>query len=113
MDREHQAFEAMVADGYGELGKKLEELLYELDPLGVCMPGGPNPDEYQPEARTILPRLKTATSPEDVAWIMRQEFDRWFGSWSVRPERLRKTADAIWQAWSAEQRRRRHPPLRS
>jgi hypothetical protein len=107
MEGEREAFEAMVADGYGDLSTKLEELLYELRPLGVCMPGGAPRNEYEPEVRTILPRLPAAKSGEDVVLIMHEEFDRWFGSWSVRPDRLHATADAIWKVWFDEQKRRR------
>ena len=48
------------------------------DPIGLIRDGAP-PDEYSPEARTILPRLANAASLDELREIVHQEFIKWFG----------------------------------
>ncbi|HWW62733.1 MAG TPA: hypothetical protein VN181_15265 [Thermoanaerobaculia bacterium] len=51
--------------------------LYEQDPMGLNY--GINPDEYEAEVGTILPRVFEAESTGEIANVVREEFERWFG----------------------------------
>jgi hypothetical protein len=61
---------------YGLLFATVAALLFESDPIGINF--GDNTDEYEPEAGTILPRLASAKSVDDVQTIVDEEFSRWF-----------------------------------
>ncbi len=64
------------ADGYERLVSDLGALLYRHDPIGIAL--GDNPDEYEPEARSIVPRLPSVETLEDVRRIVHEELVRWF-----------------------------------
>ena len=55
----------------------LATYLFEQDPMGLNF--GINPDEYEPEVGTIMPRAFDAESADEIAQILREEFERWFG----------------------------------
>ena len=99
IERERQQLRAR----YGGLFDKVTAILYRHDPVGLNF--GVNPDEYEPEAMTILPRLGEARSVGDVQRIIPEELVRWFDeNWFGRPkaERLKRRNDAateIWEAW--------------
>ena len=60
-----------------------------------------NPDEYETEARTILPRLGTCKSVQDVQRIVHEECVRWFDDAIAGPEeRYGEIAAEIWQIWT-------------
>jgi hypothetical protein len=63
---------------YPGLFADLASYLYEYDPMGLNY--GMNADEYEPEVGTILPRLFESTSAAEIAPVIRDEFERWFGS---------------------------------
>jgi hypothetical protein len=66
--------------------------------MGIVFPE--NPDEYEPEVGTILPRLKTAHSVPDIRQIIREEFLRWFITDLDRDKvRLDGMTCEIWDAW--------------
>ena len=89
---------------YGELFEVVTSILFREDPVGINF--GDNTDEYDPEAGTIIPRLKEATSTEDVEAIVFQEFCRWFDGETVGSrERYQSIAAQIWMAWQAHQLR--------
>jgi hypothetical protein len=52
---------------------ELVELLYRHDPVGLAEIGAPG-DEYWPEVESLLPRLKEATSQEDLRRIVHSVF---------------------------------------
>ncbi len=62
---------------YAGMFQELSAYLYEQDPMGLNY--GINPDEYEDEVGTILPRTLDAQSPADVVAVLREEFERWFG----------------------------------
>src|SRR5690606_37305717 len=68
-----------------------ESLTKRAPPCGVAFEE--NTDEYEAEVGTILPRLRSCASADDVQRVVHEEFCRWFG------------AD---QAGSLEKDRRRH-----
>lgn len=71
---------------YKNLHRGLTALLYRHDPIGLAAAGCPK-DEYEPEVSTIIPRLKNATTVEDVRRIVHEEFLHWFdGEGTAGPE---------------------------
>lgn len=62
---------------YAAMFEDLAAYLYEQDPMGLNY--GVNPDEYEAEVGTILPRVFEAESPAEIVDLIREEFERWFG----------------------------------
>jgi len=84
---------------YGTLFEEISKLLLLHDPIGISFEV--NPDEYDPEVGTILPRLDTCSSAEDALNVVHQEFVRWFDEGTAGPcERYREIAQEIWDLWS-------------
>lgn len=68
--------------------------------IGDCMLLG----GYEPEVGTILPRLRSCYSPDDVRRVVHQEFVRWFDASTAGPEeRYAKMAAEIWSFWAEVQ----------
>jgi hypothetical protein len=85
---------------YGIPFDQVAEILFRHDPIGINFED--NTDEYYPEVETILPRLKTCQSEEEVAAMIHQEFVRWFDPGTAgRRDSYREIAKEIWQAWLA------------
>ena len=85
---------------YGELFDAVAALLFHHDPIGMLFEGDTNTDEYELEARTILPRLRGCHSAEDAQSVLHSEFVRWFGEDTAgSQEHYKKTASEIWQLW--------------
>ena len=82
---------------YGELFDVTAALLFRHDPVGINFET--NTDEYEPEARTILPRLKDCHSEADVTRIVYEEFDRWFGGSCGAKRKYEPIAKEIWELW--------------
>jgi hypothetical protein len=95
---------------YPGLYDQIVKILYDLDPDALDFELDPEErgimplDEYAPEARIIIPRLKEANSEADVYRIVHEVFVRAFGE---DAERLRihgydaaaAAAEEIWAAW--------------
>lgn len=76
----------------------LTEILFRHDPMGINFET--NTDEYEPEVRTILPRLKACRSVEDVGASVHEEFQRWFGAdIAGTREKYKKIAGELWDLW--------------
>ncbi len=101
----------------GETFWAVLEIISRADPEGLLKMGAP-PDEYEPEARTIYPRLSEARSTQDVRRILDEEFKQWFSAGqSVHGEQwvdedyqianqstdLDTLATAIWRFWINQQ----------
>jgi hypothetical protein len=82
---------------YGQLFDSVTALLFRHDPVGINF--GNNTDEYEPEAETILPRLRTCQSADDVRDIVHEEFVRWFGESAGSPSAYTQIAVEIWKTW--------------
>jgi hypothetical protein len=68
------------------------------DLMGIWSPE--NPDEYDAEIGTILPRLRAAASSEDVERMLKEEFEQWFYPGCVQPPgNYKPLADDLWAAW--------------
>jgi hypothetical protein len=88
---------------YGELFSAISALLFEDDPIGIDFES--NTDEYEPEAGTIIPRLHSANSAQDVENIVYEEFSRWFGAGDAGPKsRYESVSRRIWEIWCAFQK---------
>jgi len=57
---------------------ELRRIINQHDPVGLIACHCPE-DEYDPEVETILPRLETAKTWEDVHTVVTTEFLHWFG----------------------------------
>lgn len=83
---------------YGKLFDAVATLLFQKDPIGINFEE--NTDEYESEAETILPRLRTCKGPDDVLEVVYAEFVRWFDADTAGPrERYVEIASEIWQLW--------------
>jgi hypothetical protein len=88
---------------YGKLFCDISGILFKHDPMGINFED--NMDEYDPEARTIIARLNSAKSGDDVEKIIVEEFDNWFKVDELTPqpvsrEGYKKIADEVWEACS-------------
>lgn len=71
-------------------------LLADHDPIGIAF----HPSEYDPEVRTILPRLGEAATVEDLTSILHEEFVRWFSPHIAGPpSRYQPLAEDLWEAY--------------
>ena len=92
----------LIEENYGGLFEEISLILYRHDPIGINF--GDNADEYEPEAGTIIPRLKNAKSESDVLDIVHEEFVYWFdqdiaGSKS-KYEAIAQDVFVAWQRYS-------------
>lgn len=86
---------------FGGIYDKIVIVLTENDIMRLISSGAPD-DEYEPEARTILPRLKDCHSSKDVRRVIMEEFKRWFGYlplFAKYSKPLNRAANDIWEAW--------------
>jgi len=86
---------------YKNLYHEVQRVLFVHDLMGINFET--NTDEYDPEVDTILPRLRTTKSPEDVTKIIIEEFEEWFGKEETREiskEKFNGLANDIWAIWS-------------
>jgi len=85
---------------YGTLFTSISNALFEADPVGINF--DINTDEYEPETGTIIPRLGSAKSTEDVQAIVYEEFCRWFDPITAGPrEKYASVSAEIWGLWCA------------
>ena len=79
---------------------EVEALLYRHDPVGIGF--GDNPDEYRPEAESIVASLPNARSVDDVLTLVHEEFVRWFDEDTAGPvDRYEDIARDVWAIWFA------------
>ena len=92
---------AALSRAYRELGERLTETLARYDPIGLVDMAAPR-SEYEPEGATILPRLREASSSDEVRRIVHEEFVRWFDADIAGPETAyRAVGEEIWALWLA------------
>ena len=83
---------------YGTLFESVAEILFRHDPIVINF--GDNTDEYEPEATTILPRLRACRSSDDVLGVVHEEFRQWFGDDTAGPREVYgAVAEEIWHRW--------------
>lgn len=89
---------SMLRLQYGDLYDRLLEIFFRLDPMGINFEV--NTDEYDPEVRTVIPRIAEADSPVVLCRIIHQEFVRWFGRTGTGEEEdYQALAQEVWQTW--------------
>ncbi|ACB51679.1 hypothetical protein cce_2329 [Crocosphaera subtropica ATCC 51142] len=87
-----------IKEQYGIVFNTLSEILFRHDPIGINF--GDNTDEYDPEVGTILPRLETATTEDQVLQIIHEEFIKWFDADLVgSKEKYQALARDVWEMW--------------
>lgn len=83
---------------YGRLFDEVAAILFRHDPISINFET--NEDEYGPEVGTILPRLRSCASEEDVRRVVHEEFVRWFSVEDAGPEEhYAKISSEIWELW--------------
>ena len=83
---------------YERLFSELSAIIYRVDPIGLNVEE--NTDEYDPEARTILPRLRDCRSVDDVDRVVRDDLARWFTPELVAGSpTCDQLVDEIWSWW--------------
>ena len=94
MNPDHKLMKAK----YGSLYNRVTTLLFEADPIGINF--DENTDEYDSETSSIVPRLTTARTVDDVQTIVHEEFCRWFGPKDAGPrDKYRDVSRTIWEVW--------------
>jgi hypothetical protein len=92
-----------------ELFQAISPSLLRADPFGIYF--GNNTDEYEPEAGTIIPRLPSCTSEEDVLQVVHQEFCQWFGDDTAgSKDKYRAVSKEIWEVWNKLKTQPPHAP---
>jgi len=87
-----------LREEYGRMFDSIAALLFKHDPIGINF--GNNTDEYESEAETILPRLRTCHSADDVCRVVYEEFVRWFDASNAGPQEHHiQIASDIWSLW--------------
>jgi hypothetical protein len=90
-----------VKVAYDKFFDDVAALLFHHDPENISY-GRAN--TYELEAGTIIPRLQSYHSPEDVCRVVHEEFCIWFCG-RVRPEdEFIKIANEIWELWQKYKR---------
>lgn len=80
---------------HGAAFTRLNDILFHEDPIRINFEV--NPDEYEPEVETILPRLCSASSVEDVRKVVHEEFVKWFTvSLAGPPEKYQVISERVW-----------------
>ena len=89
---------------YGKLFDRVLEILFRHDPIGINFED--NDDEYEPEVRTILPRLRMCKDCDDAVKMVHEEFQNWFGpDIAGGEERYLAPGEEIWILWKGERAR--------
>lgn len=83
---------------YRDLFENVAALLFRHDPMGINFED--NPDEYESETESILPKLRECQSVEDVRSMVYAIFVSSFAPCSAgRPEHYDEIAAEIWELW--------------
>lgn len=87
-----------LGEEYVRLRRTVATILYNHDPIGLASAGAP-PDEYAPEAGTILARARRARTVEELRRIVHREFVSWFDpQLAGSEERYDRVALDVWEA---------------
>lgn len=88
-----------VKKQFPDIYTTIENILFEHDLMGVNFVD--NTDEYAPEVNTILPRLSTAISSDDVTVIIKEEFIAWFDDIAndIETNLYQEMGKDVWEAW--------------
>ncbi|MCY1370621.1 hypothetical protein D9M69_577210 [compost metagenome] len=79
-----------------ELFLAVSSAMFKHDLIGINFDD--NTDEYDAEAGTVIPRLASCSSVEDVACVLHEEFLAWFGAETAgEVMAYHALANEIWQ----------------
>lgn len=82
--------------GYADLFYAVSDILQRRDPVGFIKMGAPRA-EYEPEAGSIVARVREIVSPDAVWPVVWEEFVWWFGDNTyVSGEAIFLAAEEIW-----------------
>ena len=99
--RELQKARKRLTREYRRLFNELAAILARHDPIGIIY-GDQNPNEYEAEVGTIMPRLRGANSLDDCRCIIHEEFTRWFSPGIAGPQsKYAQIAEEFWGAWQS------------
>jgi hypothetical protein len=85
---------------YKVLFETTSAIMLKHNPIGLDFET--NIDEYDPEARTVIPRLRDCASSGDVERVLHEEFCAWFTPELAGPaEAYRAMAEELWRFWSS------------
>jgi hypothetical protein len=88
----------LLKEKYQWLFDDVSSLLFRHDPIGINFET--NVDEYEVEVGTILPRLRSCHSEDEVCRVVHEEFVRWFDTDIAGPrEHYLKIATEVWALW--------------
>lgn len=82
-------------EAYKHLIASVSAILYHLDPASLNF--GFNPEEYEPEAETIVARLDSCKSEEDVLDLVEHELEEWFDEETADAPQVADIATEIWK----------------
>ena len=88
-----------VKKKYGVLFQNVADILFKHDPAKINFED--NTDEYEPEAGTIIPRLKSCSNHTEARKVIHEEFIRWFYDGIGDESEYEEVAKEIWQDWLA------------
>lgn len=94
---EEAANREKVKKQYGTLFQTVTDILFKHDPMRINYED--NTDEYEPEAGTIIPRLKSCSNYEDARKVIYEEFIHWFYYGIGDESEYEEVAKEIWNAW--------------
>ncbi len=82
----------------------ISAIILKYDPMQIG--AAVESDEYDLEAATILSRIKEVHSKEELADIVYEEFQSWYGKDAAgEREQYEKMADEIWETWHRHNRK--------
>ena len=93
-----QEAEEKVRANNPALFSAISKILFDNHPIGINFMT--NTDEYDSEAGTIIPRLPSCKTEDDVLLVVYQEFGKWFGADTVGPkDKYIPVSKQIWKVW--------------
>lgn len=86
---------------YRKLWQIIDSAIRSEDPIGLLELGAPD-DEYDLEIGTILPRVDSARSEDELCTIIHEEFVSWFDETIAGPaDSYKSIAQKIWRNYQA------------
>lgn len=78
-----------------ELMAAVMAVLFRFDPAALNF--GLNPEEYRPEAETIVSQLENCRSEEDVRGLITRELYEWFDEPTSESPEIPEIAAEVWK----------------
>ncbi len=105
--KKSQEAEEKVRANNPALFSAISKIIFDNDPVGINFKT--NTNEYDSETGTIIPRLPSCKTEDDVLLVVYQEFSKWFGADTVGPkEKYIPVSKQIWRVWQDAKNRQRN-----